>query len=85
MEHSNRSKTNMTNQLKAQLGFYQKDLEHERASLKKAKSYLKYNLPGIKSMLSQHERGVKKTLADIETLKIRIRRRQANGECYKII
>ncbi len=85
MEHSNRAKTNMTNQLKAQLTFYRKDLEYEQASLKKAKSYLKWNLPGVKSMISQHERGVRKTLTDIENLKIRIRRRQRNGEIYKII
>jgi len=85
MYHSDRAKTNMTNQLKKQLEFYQNDLEHERAALAKAKSYLKYNLPGIKSMISQHERGVKKTLTDIENLNIRISKRQKNGECYKII
>ena len=85
MIHSNRAKTNMTNQLKKQLEFYQNDLVHERAALTKAKSYLKFNLPGVKSMISQHERGVKKTLTDIENLKIRIRKRQANGECFKII
>jgi len=85
MTYSNRAKTNMTNQLKAQLGFYKKDLEHELASLRKAKSYLKWNLPGVKTMIAQHERGVRKTLTDIENLKIRIRRRQKNGENYKII
>lgn len=85
MEHSVRAKKNMTNQLKAQLGFYMKDLEHERASLVKAKSYLKWNLPGVKSMVSQHMRGVRKTLADIENLKIRIRKRQRNGRIYKIL
>lgn len=85
MEHSNRAKQNMTNQLKAQLGFYERDLQHERASLKKAKSYLKYNLPGIKSMVAQHERGVRKTLLDIENLKIRIKKRQRNGDVFKII
>jgi len=85
MNRSNRAKTNMTKQLKAQLGFYIRDLQYERASLRKAKSYLKWNLPGVKSMVSQHERGVRKTLADIETLKIRIRKRQRNGEIYKII
>lgn len=85
MDHSNRAKTNMTNQLKKQLEFYQNDLTHERAALAKAKSYLKYNLPGIKSMISQHERGVKNTLTDIENLKIRIRKRYKNGEIFKII
>ena len=85
MEHSHRAIQNMTNQLEAQLEFYEEDLQHERASLKKAKSYLKYNLPGVKSMVSQHERGVRKTLTDIENLKIRIRKRQRNGEIYKIL
>ena len=74
MMYSHRAKTNMTNQLKAQLGFYLKDLEHERDSLRKAKS-----------MISQHERGVKKTLTDIENITIRIKRRQKNGEIYKIL
>ncbi len=85
MEHSVRAKTNMTNQLKKQLEFYQDDLIRERAALAKAKTFLKYNLPGIKSMISQHERGVKKTLTDIDNLKIRIKRRQKNGEIFKII
>lgn len=85
MDHSDRAKTNMTNQLKKQLEFYYNDLKHERAALAKAKSYLKYNLPGVKSMISQHERGVKKTLLDIENLKIRIKKRQVNGECFNII
>ena len=45
MDHSHRAKQNMTDQLKAQLGFLQKDLEHEKKSLAKAKSYQKWNLP----------------------------------------
>jgi len=85
MVYSNRAKTNMTNQLKAQLGFYLRDLENERVSLKKAKSYLKWNLPGVKSMVSAHERGVRKTLVDIENLKMRIRKRQRNGQIFKIL
>ena len=85
MDHSHRAKQNMTDQLKKQWEFYQNDLKHERAALAKAKSYLKYNLPGVKTMISQHERGVKKTLTDIENLKIRIKRRQKNGEIYKIL
>lgn len=85
MDHSNRAKTNMTNQLKKQLEFFKDDLVREKAALSKAKSFLKYNLPGTKSMISKHEQGVKKSLTDIENLKIRIRKRQANGECFKII
>lgn len=85
MFHSNRAKTNMTNQLKAQLGFLQKDLAHEKASLLKAKSYLKWNLPGVKTMINRHQAGLNKTLKDIATLKIRIRKRQRNDQCYKII
>ena len=85
MYHSHRAKQNMTNQLKAQLGFYLKDLENERKSLAKAKSYKKWNLPGISAMISQHERGVRKTLTDIERMKIRINRRYTNGEIYKIL
>ena len=85
MNHSNRAKQNMTNQLKSQLEFYQKDLVHERASLKKVKSYLKYNLPGVKSMISQHERGVTMTLANIKVLKRRIKKLQRNNAINKII
>lgn len=85
MKYSNRAKTNMTKQLKAQLKFYQDDLKHERAALAKAKSYLKYNLSGVKSMVSQHEQGVRKTLVDITNLKIRIRNRQRKGEIFKIL
>lgn len=85
MRHSNWAKHNMTKQLKSQLGFYYRDLQHERASLKKARSYVKWNLPGVKSMILQHQRGVKKTLRDIRNMKIRIRKRQRNNECYKII
>ena len=85
MKYSKRAKQNMTNQLKAQLGFYLRDLQHERKSLRKAKSYLKWNLPGVKSMISQHQRGVKKTKADIEDLKIRIRKRYKRGEIFQIL
>ncbi len=85
MRHSNWAKRNMTNQLKSQLGFYYVDLQHEKNSLRKAKSYLKYNLPGVKSMVLQHQRGVRKTLKDIKNMKIRIRKRQKNGQCYKIL
>ncbi len=84
MIHSDRAKQNMTDQLKAQMKFYEDDLKHEREALAKAQSYLKYNLPGVKSMISQHERGVKKTIVDIENLKVRIKKRLANGECFEI-
>jgi hypothetical protein len=85
MEHSHRAKTNMTNQLKKQLEFLQQDLIHEKTALSKAKSYLKYNLPGTKIMISRHESGVNKTKDDIERLKIRILKRERNGECYTIL
>lgn len=68
--YSHRAKQNMTIQLKEQLLFLQLDLKHERVALRRAKSFLKYNLPGAKSMILQHERGVKKTLTDIERIKI---------------
>jgi len=80
-----RAKQNMTNQLKAQLGFYKRDLEHEQKSLRKARSYLRWNLPGVKSMVSAHERGIRKTMTDIDNLKIRIRKRQRNGQCFRIL
>ncbi len=85
MGHSERAKVNMTNQLKAQLGFLHKDLEYEKASLAKALTYVKWNLPGVKSMINRHQTGVDKTLKDIATLKIRIKRREENGECFTIL
>lgn len=85
MIHSHRAKTNMTTQLKAQLCFYQRDLSHEKTSLKKAKTFLRYNLPGVKSMVKQHQAGVNKTLKDMHNLKRRIRMRQRNGQIYKIL
>ncbi len=85
MTYSNRAKQNLTNQLKAQLGFYIRDLYNEKKSLKKAKPYLKWNLPGVKCMVLQHERGVRKTLTDIANLKTRIKRRQRNGEIFTIL
>ena len=71
MEHSVRAKTNMTKQLKAQFAFYKKDLEHEQTALKKAKSYLKYNLPGVKSMIYQHRR-TQRTRAHVLRLQVRL-------------
>ncbi len=85
MGRSDRSKQGLTDQLKAQLGFLERDLEHEKSSLAKAKSYLKWNLPGTKTMVRRHESGVKKTLNDLRLLKIRIRKREKNGKCFKIL
>ncbi len=87
MAKSDRAKQNLTDQLKAQLGFYQRDLKNERASLKKAKSYIRrgWSNPGLKAMVAQHERGVRKTLTDIQRMKIRIRMRQNNREIFKIL
>ena len=85
MKHSSRAKQNMTNQLKGMLVAMQENLKGKRIALKKAKSYAKYNLPGTKSMVSAEERGIEKVLADIESLKIRIRKRYKRGEIFKIL
>jgi len=85
MEYSKRAKQGLTNELKAQLGFLERDLVHERSSLAKAKSYLKWDLPGTKGMVKRHQSGVDQTLKQLRELKIRIRKRQKNGECYKIL
>ena len=85
MEHSKRAKKTLTEELKAQLGFLEKDLEHEKASLAKAKSYLKWDLPGTRRMVSRHQSGVRQTENDLRQLKIRIKRREKNGECFKIL
>ena len=85
MRQSVRAKRNMTNQLKAQLRFYRNDLKAKREALKKAKLFRKWNLPGTKTMIRRHENGVKVTLRDIANLKIRILKRQKNGEIFRIL
>lgn len=85
MRQSVRAKRNMTNQLRAQLRFLQNDLEAERKALKKAKLFQKWNLPGTETMIRRHENGVKVTLRDTAKLKIRILKRQKNGEIFRII
>ena len=82
--HSKRAKQNFTLQLKEQMLFLQQDLKHEREALKRVQRFVWWGLPGTKSMIAQHERGVKKTLTDIARMKIRIKRRYSNGEIYKI-
>ncbi|KKN75472.1 hypothetical protein LCGC14_0380930 [marine sediment metagenome] len=85
--HSKRAKTNLTKQLKAQLGFYLKDLELEKKSLKKAQSYIRkgWNNPGLKSMVAQHKRGVIVSEKNIYRMKQRIMLRLRNGEIFNIL
>jgi hypothetical protein len=85
LKHSDRAKQGLTNQLKAQLDFLERDLKHEKASLVIAKSYLKWNLPGTKNMVRIHEFGVRRTERDLRQLKVRIKRRERNDECFKIL
>ena len=84
-KHSARAMANMTKQLKAQLKFLQDDLKHEGKSLVKAKSFLKFNLPGTKSMIRKHEMGIRKTKQDLELLTKRIKRYQKEGKINKIL
>ncbi len=83
MEHSARAVAGMTAQIKAQWKFLQNDLNHEKKSLEKAKSFTKYNLPGTKTMIKRHESGVKKTQTDIAALKKRIQRLVKEGKINK--
>lgn len=83
--HSARAMANMTSQLKAQLKFLQDDLKNEEKSLKKAKSFLKFNLPGTKKMIQRHEAGVRQTKRDLEQIKNRIKKYQKEGKINKIL
>ena len=85
LQHSERARRNMTNQLKAQLKFLQEDLKNEEKGLAKAKSFAKYPLPGIKQMISRHETGVRKTKLDLTQIKNRIKRYQKEGKINKIL
>jgi len=85
MVYSKRAKANMTKQLRAQLQFLRRDLRSEQIALQKAKTFLKYNLPGVKKMVRVHKIGVKRTKADIRLISARIRMRQRNGQINKIL
>lgn len=85
MEHSARAITNMTNQLKAQLKFLETDLRNEEKTLKKAKTFVKFNLPGVRSMILRHEAGVRQTKRDLKQIKNRIRKYQKEGKINKIL
>lgn len=85
MKHSTRAKRNMTKQLAGMLKLLYKDLYNEQLALKKARTYLKYKLPGVKKMVRIHQAGVRKSKADIRVLSIRIRMRQRNGQINKIL
>jgi len=85
MKHSDRGKTNMTNQLRGHLRLLYQDLANETAALKKARTFLRYKLPGVKTMVRRHEAGIKKTKKDLKLISTRIRMRQRNGQIYKIL
>ncbi|MCH9657212.1 hypothetical protein K0U27_00720 [archaeon] len=84
MEHSPRAVANMTAQMKAQLKFLQDDLKNEEASLKKAKTFSKYKLPGVTTMIKRHESGVKQTKRDLKMIKARIAKYHKEGKINKI-
>ena len=85
MKYSKRAIDNMTAQLKAQLKFLQEDLVNEEKGLKKAKTFSKYKLPGIKQMIRRHEAGVRKTKRDLTMISNRIKRYQKQGKINKIL
>ena len=85
MQHSKRALANMTSQMRGILKFLENDLKNEKLALKKAKTFLKYNLPGTKTMIRHHQNGVKKTMKDIRNHKKLIRKYQIQGKINKIL
>jgi len=85
LQHSERAKKNMTSQITGMLKFLQDDLKGEEKGLAKAKTFLKYDLPGIKQMIARHEAGVRKTKRDIAQITKRIKRLQKEGKINKIL
>ncbi len=85
LQHSERAKKNTTSQIMGMLKFLQNDLKGEEKGLKKAKTFLKYDLPGTKQMIARHEAGVKKTKRDIVHITKRIKRLQKEGKINKIL
>lgn len=84
LSHSARAVRNTTYQVKTQLQFLRGNLANKRVELKKAQKFLKYNLPGTKSMIAQHERGIKKVEEDIRNMKIRIDKMYRQGKIYRV-
>ncbi len=85
LQHSERAKKNMTSQVAGMLKFLQDDLKGEMKGLEKAKTFLKYNLPGTKQMIARHEAGVRKTKRDIAQITTRIKRLQKEGKINRIL
>ena len=85
MKHSDRARRGLTTALRAQLKQAESVVASRRAELKKARTYLKYNLPGTKSAIRNCTNGVRTTLRQLTSVKNRIRKRQRLGQCYKIL
>ena len=52
---------------------------------KKAKTFVKFDLPGVRSMILRHEAGVRQTKRDLKQIKNRIRKDQKEGKINKIL
>ena len=85
LQYGERAKKNMTSQIAGMLTFLQDDLKGEEKGLAKAKTFLKYDLPGTKQMIARHEAGVRKTKQDIAQITKRIKRLQTEGKIKKIL
>ena len=78
------SKANLTNQLRAQLRFYQACLSEREKTVRKIRIYAKYGLSGYKQILARELSGIDKVKKDISNLKVRIRKRYKAGKINEI-
>ena len=85
MKHSERAKQGTTSAIKARLSFLQNTLKEREKTVKKIKSYAKYNLPGYKTTLSRELAGITKLKKDLSNLKVLIRRRQRLGQIFRVL
>jgi len=81
------SKQNMTRQLRARLSWLKDDLKREKAGLKQALYYCKLlkKRPSISTSVKAWKNGILKTKRDLANLTSLIKRRQRNGQSYKIL
>lgn len=87
MKHSTRAKTAMTKNLKGRLSWLESDLKTEQQGMSQAKKWCKLlKKPFCKSTsYKAYSNGIATTKRQIRALKILIRRRQRNGQCFKIL
>ncbi len=87
MRYSNIAKLGMTKNLRNRLRWIKTDLKGEEAGLKKSLYWCKLlkKHPSKSTSVKAWKNGILKTKRDLVNLTKLIKRRQRNGQCYKIL